>query len=198
MSSTVIDTSASTTIQSLARAIMDEFDVNQDGQFSYDEFASFLDGFMQSVSGKQSSAAGKTSTTASATNLFLTAASTATSTTTTATASTTYRDRMLGFDFSRFESAKGSLKYDAANIMQTIDPSQAGAMQKAYDELVKLHPGEVSLDKDGNLMLDGTADGYIGIRPLDRSESWTNPASGWCWQWMAYNSAHSGPNGEGK
>jgi hypothetical protein len=190
MSTSSIDTSSGATIQSLARSIMEQFDANQDGQFSFDEFGTFLDGFVQTVAGQKATtttATATTSTGASATSLFLTSAS---------ASATAFRDRMLGFDYSRFDSAKGSLKYDAANIMQGIDPSQAGAMQKAYDTLVKLHPGEVSLDKDGNLMLDGTADGYIGIRPLNRSENWDNPPSGYVWQWMAYNEAHPGPHGE--
>ena len=103
---------------------------------------------------------------------------------------------MLGFDFSRMESAKGTLKYDAANLMQFIDPASPGAMKKVYAELVKMHPGAVSLDEQENLMLDGTGDGYIGVRPLDRSEDWANAPSGYCWQWMWYNEAHPGPNGE--
>ena len=194
MSTSSIDTSSGATVQSLARTIMDQFDGNQDGQFSYDEFANFLDGFVQSVTGQKATVTTsnvKTSSGTSATSLFLTSAST-----TGSASATAFRDRMLGFDYSRFESAKGSLKYDAANIMQGVDPSQPGAMQKAYDELVKLHPGQVSLDKDGNLMLDGTADGYIGVRPLNRAENWDNAPSGYVWQWMAYNDAHPGPNGE--
>jgi hypothetical protein len=113
------------------------------------------------------------------------------------TSPTAFRDRMLGFDYSRFESAKGSIKYDAANIMQGIDPNDPDAMKKVYEQMIKIHPGEVSLDKDGNLMLDSTADGYIGVRPLNRDEDWNNPPSGRVWQWHAYNAAHPGPNGEG-
>jgi hypothetical protein len=187
--SSAIDSTTATTIQSLARTIMQEFDINNDGQFSYDEFAKFLDGFVETITGQKTAASqGSSTPTAKATSLFLTAAGTGTA----------YRDRMLGFDFSRFESAKGSLKYDAANIMQGIDPASPGAMQQVYDQMVKLHSGAVSLDKDGNLMLDGTADGYIGVRPLDRSEDWANAPSGYVWQWMAYNEAHPGPNGETK
>lgn len=197
MSTSSIDSTAATTIQTLARTIMQEFDANQDGQFSYDEFATFLDGFARTITGQKDAAALTTSaassTKASATSLFLTASGASTMTTASATA---FIDRMLGFDYSRFESAKGSLKYDAANIMQGIDPSAPGAMQKAFEQLQKLHPGAVSLDKDGNLMLDGTADGYIGVRPLNRSENWDNAPSGYVWQWMAYNEAHPGPNGE--
>jgi hypothetical protein len=194
MSTSTIDTSSRATIQNLARSIMEQFDANQDGQFSVDEFATFLDGFVQTVTGQKAATTTSTAQAApgsSATSLFLTSGSA-----TGSASASTFRDRMLGFDFSRFDSAKGSLKYDAANIMQGIDPSQPGAMQKAYDALVALHPGEVSLDKDGNLMLDGTADGYIGVRPLNRSENWDNAPSGYVWQWMAYNDAHPGPNGE--
>jgi hypothetical protein len=195
-----IETTSATTIQSLARTIMQEFDVNQDGQFSYDEFANFLDNFAQTLTGQKPAAAtgqkpaaatGSSAASAAATTLFPSAAAS-----TAAAAGTAYRDRMLGFDYSRFDSAKGSLKYDAANIMQGIDPGSPGAMQKAFDQLVALHPGQVSLDEQGNLMLDGTADGYIGVRPLNRSENWDNAPSGYVWQWMAYNDAHPGPNGE--
>ena len=47
-------------------------------------------------------------------------------------------------------------------------------------------------------MLTGTADGYIGARPQDRSNNWTDYSANnpWEWQWMAYNQAHPGPNGE--
>jgi hypothetical protein len=200
MSSTTIDTSTTTsTLQSLARTIMDEFDANQDGQFSFDEFANFLDGFVASVTGQKpatatTGTAAASSAASSATSLFLTSAGA----TTTAASATDFRGRMYGFDFSRMDSAKGTLKYDAANLMQAIDPSSAGAMQKVYDEMVKLHPGQVSLDKDGNLMLDGTADGYIGVRP----ENWANGGGSWTgqdvWQWFSYNAAHPGPNGETK
>lgn len=196
--STNIDSTNTATIQSLARSILQQFDVNADGQLSADEFASFLDGFVQTVTGRQPATESKGSSVsnAAATSLFLTSTASTSSTASASASGTAYRDRMLGFDYGRFESAKGSLKYDAANIMQGIDPGSPGAMQKAYQELLKLHPGEVSLDKDGNLMLDGTADGYIGVRPLNRSENWDNAPSGYVWQWMAYNEAHPGPNGE--
>ncbi len=190
MSSNSVSLNTNTTIQDLAQTILQEFDVNQDGQLTYSEFANFLDSFVQSLTGQATQTAASGTTVAGTTSSLL-------STTTTASSSTQYRDRMLGFDFSRFDSAQGTLKYDAANIMQGINPNDPNAMQTAYDELVKLHPGEVSLDADGNLMLNGTADGYIGIRPLDRSEDWSNPPSGYVWQWMAYNAAHPGPNGEG-
>ncbi len=199
MSTNSIDSTSATTIQSLARTIMQEFDANHDGQFSYDEFATFLDGFAQTITGQKTtaarpaSAASPTTATATATSLFLTANG---ASSTAAASATAFRDRMLGFDYGRFESAKGSLKYDAANLMQGIDPSAPGAMQKTFEQMQKLHPGAVSLDKDGNLMLDGTADGYIGVRPLNRSENWDNAPSGYVWQWMAYNEAHPGPNGE--
>jgi hypothetical protein len=197
MSTITIDTSSTTTIQTMASSILEQCDTNEDGQFSLDEFATFLDSLLQSLTNQQ--ATSTSSTTSSAAGVFLTSAdtdSTATSTTTSSSSSTAYRDRMLGFDYNRFESAKGTLKYDAANIMQGIDPSSSDAMQTAYTQLAALHPGEVSLDSDGNLMLDGTADGYIGVRPLDRSEDWSNAPSGYVWQWMAYNEAHPGPAGE--
>jgi hypothetical protein len=71
-------------------------------------------------------------------------------------------------------------------------------MKKVHEEMQKLYPGATSLDIHNDLMLDGTADGYVGRRPINREEDWSNPPSGWAWQWMAYNTDHIGPAGEGR
>jgi hypothetical protein len=188
--------SGTSTIQELARTILDRFDANRDQQLSFAEFASFLDGFVQSVTGSTGTATGARTASASATNLFLT-----TDGETTPAAETggrTYHDRMLGFNFDLFETGRGSTKYDAARILQHYDPADPDAMKKVHAEMERLYPGATSLDIHNDLMLDGTADGYIGRRPLDREEDWSNPPSGWVWQWMAYNHDHIGPDGEGR
>ncbi len=108
-----------------------------------------------------------------------------------------YLNTSRGFDLGRIDSAKGSLKYDALRVLSNYDPADPASMQKAYAELDKLHPGQYELDKEGNLLLTGTADGYIGARPVDRSSDWENHNQPWSWDWSGYNSAHPGPQGEG-
>ena len=73
-------------------------------------------------------------------------------------------------------------------MLQNYDPNDPdGACRRCTPRCRSCYPGSTSLDIHNDLMLDGTADGYVGRRPLDRSEDWTNPPSGWVWQWMAYN-----------
>ena len=175
-----VQLNGNSSIQDVVNTIRREFDTNKDGQFTMGEFAGFLSALLGSTgtSGVAGGSAAASSGRAGADS------------------SEAFRGRMLGFDFSRMESARGSLKYDAAALMQGIDPGSPGAMQAVFDELIKLHPGEYSLDEQNNLMLDGTADGYIGVRPVNRSENWDNAPSGYVWQWLGYNEAHPGPNGE--
>ena len=101
-----------------------------------------------------------------------------------------------GFDNSRLESARGSLKYDAYHVLKNYDPRDPQAMRNAWAELDALHPGAYEIDAQDNLMLTGTADGYIGARPVNRESDWNNRAQAWVWQWHGYNPAHPGPNGE--
>ena len=52
-----------------------------------------------------------------------------------------------GFDESRAESAKGTLKYDAYNVLKKYDPADPESMTKAFAELDALHPGQYELDE---------------------------------------------------
>jgi hypothetical protein len=195
MSSNSVSLNTNATIQDLAQTIMQEFDVSQNGELTYTEFANFLESFVQSLAGQTAGSQSTTSNTA-------TAAGTTSSLlpTTTSTTSTAYQDDMLGFDFSRMQSAAGTLKYDAASVLQGIDPNDPNAWATAKAALEALHPGAYQFDDaNENILLTGgvgntsdAAAGYIGIRPLDRS----NPSGGNAWQWMAYNSSVPGPNGE--
>jgi len=188
-----VSPAAAATIQELARNIIDRFDANQDQQLSFGEFASFLEGFANTATGS-TSAAKATGSSATATSPFLTTASESSGA---ATGAKTYLDRMLGFDFNRFDIT-GCTKYDAARILQHYDPNDPDALNRVQEEMQRLYPGTTSIDRNNDLMLDGTADGYVGRRPLNRDEGWTNPPSGWVWQWMAYNTEHIGPSGEGR
>jgi hypothetical protein len=178
-----VQLNGSNSVQDVVNTIRRQFDTNKDGQFTMDEFAGFLTALLGPTGASSSSAVASGSSAASSGSAG-------------ASGAEAFRGRMLGFDFGRMESARGSLKYDAAALMQGIDPSSPGAMQAIFEQLNKLHPGAYSLDAQNNLMLDGTADGYIGVRPVNRNENWDNAPSGYVWQWMGYNDAHPGPSGE--
>ena len=187
--------SGSNNSASALESLISNYDVNSDGNLSNAEFASFLKDLVSELSGGQFDTLKETDSTTKASATVLTSLDTST-TAAVDTTSEAWRGRMLGFDFSRMESARGTLKYDAARVMQAVNPDEPGAMQKVYQILNQMHPGEYRLDEQENLFLESTADGYIGVRPLDRSENWENPPSGRIWQWMCYNTAHPGPNGE--
>ena len=176
--------------QTLAKQLAAAVDTNQDGQISSTEFGDFI---MKLLSGT-SLAGGSTTTTAPASDPT-------TSTPSTPDAPTMphldFTPTFLGFDASRAQSAAGTLKYDAYNVLQNYDPRDPDAIKQAYAALNIMHPGQYELDSQDNLMLTGTADGYIGARPVNRDSDWTNRQQDWSWQWMGYNSAHPGPNGEG-
>jgi len=178
-----VQLNGSSSVQDVVNTIRREFDTNKDGQFTMDEFAGFLSALLGPTGASGASTVARGSAKASSGSPG-------------AGASEAFRGRMLGFDFSRMESARGSLKYDAAALMQGIDPNSPGAMQAIFEQLNALHPGAYSLDEQNNLMLDGTADGYIGVRPVNRNENWDNAPSGYVWQWMGYHEAHPGPSGE--
>ena len=167
-------------IQDLTQKMLTTFDTDGDSRLSVTEFQNFLQKLVSALS----------STTLPSLNG-------AVSTKTPAAAPATggsYDFR--GFDASRAQSAAGTLKYDAYNVLQRYDPADATSMQKAFKELDDIHPGQYELDPQDNLMLTGTADGYIGARPNDRNSDWTNRNQPWNWSWMAYNVAHPGPKGE--
>jgi len=58
MSSSITPTATTTSIQDLTRSILQKYDANSDGQFSVEEFSSFLSAFMKSVAGSAATPAG--------------------------------------------------------------------------------------------------------------------------------------------
>ncbi len=165
-------------VQNLAQALLAQYDADGDGRLSSTEFEGLVKTLVTTLSSAATKGAAAGSPTAVAG----------------AAAGGPYEFR--GFDASRAVSAAGSLKYDAYNVLQRYDPTDPTAMKRAFQELSAIHPGQYQLDSQDNLMLTGTADGYIGARPNDRNSDWTNRNQPWNWQWMGYNSAHPGPNGE--
>ena len=183
MSVTPLSNSASQT-QALANQISAEVDTNKDGQISTSEFSTFILNVLQGNSSLNSGASA------------LRSAIAATAPPSASTSTLTSLPNFLGFDASRAVTAVGTLKYDAYNILKNYDPRDPAAMKNAWTQLNALHPGLYELDSQDNLMLTGTADGYIGARPINRDSDWNNRNQDWAWQWMGYNPAHPGPNGE--
>ncbi len=185
MSTTTSSVGSANVVQNLTQTLLAQFDADGNTQLSPGEFEKFLQKLVASLSGAGSS---PTSLSSSAASLLSGAAS---------ASAPVGNYEFRGFDTSRAVSAAGTLKYDAYNVLQRYDPADPASMQRAYSELSVIHPGQYELDSQDNLMLTGTADGYIGARPDDRNSDWTNRNQPWNWSWMAYNSAHPGPNGEG-
>jgi hypothetical protein len=163
--------------QALARQFAAAVDSNKDGQVTVGEFGDFLQALL---SGNKLTAASLTSAPSS----------------TLAPKALGFTPMFQGFDASRAQSAAGSLKYDAYNVLQSYDPKDPAAMQAAFPTLNAQHPGMYELDAQDNLMLTGTADGYVGARPVNRDSDWTNRNQDWAWTWFGYNTAHPGPKGE--
>ncbi|MEQ1868426.1 MAG: hypothetical protein ABL961_00185 [Vicinamibacterales bacterium] len=176
MSISPVNTSSQT--DALARQIATGIDTNHDGQVSVAEFGNFLRDVLQGKSELVSApSTGGTPKALGKTALGFTPS-------------------FLGFDASRAQSAIGSLKYDAYNLLQTYDPRDPQAMKQAFAILDAMHPGMYELDVQDNLMLTGTSDGYIGARPDNRDSDWTNRNQSWNWSWFGYNTAHPSPTGE--
>ncbi len=174
-------------VQSLATNVLQQFDTDKDGRLSVDEFSQFLNRLIDSLAGGQTQADSLLSSTSPTTTVQPQA---------TQLLQSTPIYAFTGFDASRAQSAAGSLKYDAYNVLKSLNPADPASMQTAYQQLNAMHPGDYQLDADNNLMLTGTADGYIGARPLGYNGSSWDPSAGWQWSWFAYNAAHPGPNGE--
>jgi hypothetical protein len=188
--STTTNIGGGNVVQSLAQKVLTTFDADGDSRLSPDEFQNFLQKLVATLSGAT------LPTTNAATSSATSAAPSASARAAAAGAAAAGQYEFRGFDASRAQSAAGTLKYDAYNVLQRYDPADPTTMRKAFDELSAIHPGQYELDSQDNLMLTGTADGYIGARPNDRNSDWTNRNQPWNWSWMAYNVAHPGPKGE--
>ena len=172
-------------IDQIVKRAMTALDTDGDGKLSSAEFGNFLTKMLDTFS----STPGKATTKATAN------ADTSADTAPAPGPSPVF----AGFDASRLQSAGDSLKYFAMKVLMKYDPNDGDAMNKAYAELNASKPGQYELDPQGNLMLSGTADGYIGARPLNwgAGGTWYDRGQGtYQWQWLAYNTAHKGPNGE--
>jgi hypothetical protein len=181
MSVNTVGTSASNAgLDQLIQRTMAAIDTNGDGKLSTAEFGNFLTRILTNISGGANT---------------LTAASSDT----TPASGASVNPVFAGFDASRLQTAGDSLKYFAMKTLMKYDPNDPNAMKNAYAELNAAKPGQYELDAQDNLMLTGTADGYIGARPQGwgAGGAWFDRGQGnYQWQWLGYNSAHPGPHGE--
>lgn len=116
MSNTIASDSTAS-LQALARSIMQNFDTNKDGQFSLDEFGSFLNSFVKTVSSGATGTAGTASSVQ--TTPFLSALANTTSAT-----SAALPDCPLGWDSKKwYDPSHTSIKYVAGRIMARYNPS---------------------------------------------------------------------------
>ena len=187
----------------IAKQLSTEIDANKDGLISTNEFGTFILNVLEGKSSTSTATTAFRSALTSDTNPGVsTAADTGGTRNIWSASRLGYNPSFLGFDMSRVGapgvvgSAAGSLKYDDYNVLKNYDPRDPNAMKQAFAELNALHPGMYELDEQDNLMLTGTADGYIGARPMNRDSDWNNRNQDWTWQWHGYNAAHPGPNGE--
>jgi hypothetical protein len=74
-----------------------------------------------------------------------------------------------------------SLKRDAFRVLQNFDPRDPAAMKRAFAVLSETRPGQFELDAQDNLLLTGSAEGYIGARPFNRESDWTDRIQDWSW-----------------
>src|SRR3954465_1156621 len=116
MSSTT-NIGGSNVVQTLTQKVLTTFDTDGDSRLSTDEFSAFLQKLVASLSG----------TTLGAT-LAASASASAAKGASAAAANGQYEFR--GFDTSRAQSAAGTLKYDAYNVLQRYDPADPASMKK--------------------------------------------------------------------
>jgi hypothetical protein len=109
---------------------MQEFDVNQDGKFSYDEFANFLDGFVNSVLGDRGTtsqgrgSASSASSVLSGNNLYSATPVVSAASTPTSPTSASLPPVLVGWDQAKWtDTTHTTVKYVAGRIMAQYSPS---------------------------------------------------------------------------
>jgi hypothetical protein len=183
MSTSPITLGGSSSVQDLATQLAKTLDKDNNGTISTTEFGTFLQSFLTALLGNQKAGLSTSANGIATTALSALTSAASTAASTSAASIGAYRDDMLGFDLTRMQSAASSPKYAFANLAQSLAPTDANMRLIASE----LGTSVGHLDDQNNFMLDADGGGYIGVR--DRG-------NGPEWQWMAYNTAHPGPNGE--
>ena len=177
MSSTITPTAAST-IQDLTRSIMQRFDTNRDGQFSLDEFSSFLTTFMTNIGGSQAS----TTIASSAPGVGTTALLSNGVTTTASRLNDALPPCPPGWNGEKWvDASHTTVKYTAGRVMARYSPSdwvnETTRQQILADfKAAGLDPAASGKDK---------CDFGDGAGPIDIVQSAST--GGTAWQWLCVN-----------
>jgi hypothetical protein len=175
MSSTILPTT-STSVQSIVK----QFDTNNDGQFSVDEFTEFLNAFMKSVTGQATSTGTTTNTASNVGTTSLLA------TTTAATNRSRLNDPLpqcpLGWNEEKWVNPeKTSIKYVAGRIMARYSPSDWVDESKREQILADFKTAGLNPTASGK----DKCDFGDGIGPIDIV--YAAGEGGKAWQWLPVN-----------
>ena len=177
MSSTITPTAAST-IQDLTRSIMQRFDTNRDGQFSLDEFSSFLTTFMTNIGGSQAS----TTIASSAPGVGTTALLSNGVTTTASRLNDALPPCPPGWNGEKWvDASHTTVKYTAGRVMARYSPSDWVNETTRQQILADFKAAGLNPTASGK----DTCDFNDGAGPVDIVQSAST--GGTAWQWLCVN-----------
>ena len=172
MSNTIASDSTSS-LQALARSIMQNFDTNKDGQFSLDEFSSFLNSFVKSV------ATGATGSTSSASSVQTTPLLTTLANTPAGSGTAALPDCPPGWDNKKwYDTSYTSIKYVAGRIMARYSPSDWVNPTTRENILADFRAAGLNPTASGKDCVDFNN----GYGPIDIVQSAST--GGKAWQWL--------------
>lgn len=167
-------------VQNLTRSLMQSFDANKDGQFSVDEFASFLNSFIKSVVGSQTAAngAGTSSSAVGTTSLLESSAASATTPATTSRLNEPLPQCPPAWNMDKWvDLSHTTIKYRAGRILAHYSPSEWVNETTREQILADLKAGGLNPTASGKDKCDFN-DGY---GPIDIVQAAS--VGGKAWQW---------------
>jgi hypothetical protein len=164
---------AVSSMSDLASSIIKNFDANNDGALSKDEFASFLGQLLNNTSSQTSSSTNPVAT--GLTTLYPSA---------TASAARVKSGTLAGFDETKLnDTGHTSFKYQIGRILQYY-PSTPAGLQQALDEIRQLVPGAKIIGTNGDKIDFGdyndAKSGKIGV--VDVLVGAASGGRAWAWQ----------------
>jgi hypothetical protein len=157
---------SATNVQSLANNVLQQFDTDQDGRLSVDEFSQFLNRLIDSLAGGENGAQSLTSSlgqTAPLTSL------------TPAISTGQYRSTLEGFDMQKLDDpSKTSVKYQAARVFQNYAPT----VDNLADVVTALNDAGLTATQVGDDTID--FGGSVGKIDVIRAAG----DGGRAWQWL--------------
>lgn len=158
---------SATNVQSLANNVLQQFDTDQDGRLSVDEFSQFLNRLIDSLAGGEDGAAH---------SLTSSLGQTAPLTSLTPAISTgQYRSALEGFDMQKLDDpSKMSVKYQAARVFQNYAPT----VDNLADVVAALNNAGLTATQVGDDTID--FGGSVGKIDVIRAAG----EGGRAWQWL--------------